>query len=61
MLFFLFDQINKKFGAEIYRLDDHVFKTAIFFEAENFKSYLKTIEKIEKLEGNLYVLQKTFL
>ena len=34
---------------------------AIFFEIEKIKKYLKTVDDIEKLEGNLYVLSKTFL
>ena len=29
--FLLFDQINKKFGAEIYQLTNRCFKLAIFF------------------------------
>ena len=29
--FLLFDQINEKYGAEIYQLEDHYFKTAVFF------------------------------
>ena len=35
--FLLFDQINKKFGAEIYRLQKDVFLTAISFEVEKIK------------------------
>ena len=59
--FLLFDQINKKFGLEIYQLDKICFKFAIFFEIEKIKSYLKTNADIEKLEGKLYVLSKTFV
>ena len=59
--FLLFDQINKKFGAEIYQLTNRCFKLAIFFEIEKIKKYLKTIADLEKLEGNLYVLSKNFL
>ena len=59
--FLLFDQINKKFGAEIYQLTNRCFKLAIFFEIEKIKKYLKTIADLEKLEGNLYVLSKKFL
>ena len=29
--FLLSDQINEKYGAEIYQLEDHYFKTAVFF------------------------------
>ena len=59
--FLLFDQINKKYGAEIYHLDDSCFKSAVFFEAEKIKRHLATIEKIEELERKLYIFQKTFL
>ena len=59
--FLLFDQINKKYGAEIYQLDDNCFKTAVFFEVEKIKRYLATTKKIEELEGKLYVFQKSFL
>ena len=34
---------------------------AIFYEIEKIKKYLKTINDLEKLEGNLYILSKTFL
>ena len=44
--FLLFDQINKKYGAAIYQLDDNCFKTAVFFEVEKIKRHLATIEKI---------------
>ena len=57
----VFDQLNKKFGAEIYNLEENCFKTAVFFEVEKVKSYLNIVGKIEKLEGHLVVLQKTFL
>ena len=59
--FLLFNQINKKIGAETYQLNDRCLKMAIFFEIEKIKKYLKTVDDIEKLEGNLYVLSKTFL
>ena len=59
--FLLFDQINKKFGVETYQLDKIYFKFAIFFEIEKIKNYLKTNADIEKLEGKLYVLSKTFV
>ena len=59
--FLLFDQINKKFGAEIYQLTNRCFKLAIFFEIEKIKKYLKIVADFEKLEGSLFVLSKTFL
>ena len=60
-LFTVSDQLNKKFGAEIYNLEENSFKTAVFSEVEKVKSYLNIVGKIEKLEGHLVVLQKTFL
>ena len=59
--FLLFDQINKKFGAEIYQLQKDVFLTAISFEVQKIKTYFSVLNKIEKLEGKLYVLEKAFL
>ena len=34
--FLLFDQINRKFGAEIYQLNDCCLKFAIYFELTNY-------------------------
>ena len=59
--FLLFDQINKKYGAEVYQMTDRCFKLVVCFEIEKIKKYLKTIDDLEKLEGNLYILSKTFL
>ena len=59
--FLLFDLINKKYGAEIYQITDRCFKLAVCFEIKKIKEYLKTIDDLEKLEGNLYILSKTFL
>ena len=48
--FLLFDQINKKFGAEIYQMTTRCFKLAIFFfEIEKIEKYLKTV----KIRGEL--------
>ena len=41
--FLLSDQINEKYGAEIYQLEDHYFKTAVFF-----------FLKLKKLKGFSY-------
>ena len=57
--FFLYDEINKKFGAEIFHLHDTYLKAAAFFEMEKIKKYLKTFYDIEKLERFLYVLSKS--
>ena len=59
--FLLYDQINKKFGQEIYTLDNRTLKVAIFFEIGKIKKYLDVLNKLEKLEGNLYVFSKSFL
>ena len=42
-------------------LDKNTPKTAVNFEAEKIKSYLKVVSKIENLQGHLLVLEKTFL
>ena len=39
--FLLYDQINKKFGQEIYTLDNRTLKVAIFFEIEKIKKVLR--------------------
>ena len=59
--FLLYDQINKKFGDEIYQLHDNPIRAAAFFEIEKIKKYLKAFNDIEKLEGYLYVLSKSFI
>ena len=53
--FLLYDQINKEFGQEIYTLDNRTLKVVIFLEIEKIKKYLDVLNKLEKLEGNLYV------
>ena len=59
--FLLFNQINKKFGAEIYQLQKDVFLTAISFQVEKIKLFFSVLNKIEKLESKLYVLEKAFV
>ena len=56
--FLLYDQINKKFGDEIYQLHDNPIRVAVFFEIEKIKKYLKTFNDIEKLEGFCMFCQK---
>ena len=60
-LFIIFDQINKKFGAEIYSIDQYCLETAIFFEVQKVKNYLNNVKKIEKLESHNLILPKPFL
>ena len=59
--FLLFDQLNRKFRAEIFQLEDSCLKFAIFFGMQKIKSFFKKIDEIEKLEGQSYVISKTFL
>ena len=40
----LYDQINKKFGSEIFIMNENVLKTAVKFEVEKIKRYLKAID-----------------
>ena len=57
----LFDQLNKKFMAEIFQLEHSCLKFAIFFEMQKVKSFFKKIDEMEKLEAQLCVISKTFL
>ena len=57
--FLLYDQINKKFGSEIFIIDQNILKTTINFEVEKIKKYLKAIETLEKLEGYIYIFSKS--
>ena len=58
--FLLYYQINKKFGSEIFIIDQNILKTAVNFEVEKIKRYLKAIETLEKLEGYIYIVSKSF-
>ena len=58
--FLLYDQINEKFGSETFNIEIPILKTAIYFEIEKIKKYIKILDGIEKLEGNLYVFSKSF-
>ena len=53
--FLLYDQINKKFGSEIFIMNENVLKTAVKFEVEKIKRYLKAIDTMEKLKGYIYI------
>ena len=59
--FLLYDQINKKFGSEIFIMDENVLKTAIKFEVDKIKKFLKAIDTMEKLEGYIYIFSKSFI
>ena len=59
--FLLYDQINKKFGSEIFIMNENLLKTAVNFAVEKIKRYLKAIETMEKLEGYIYIFSKSFI
>ena len=59
--FLLYDQINKKFGSEIFIMDENVLKTAIKFEVDKIKKFLKATDTMEKLEGYIYISSKNFI
>ena len=59
--FLLYDQINKKFGSEIFIMDENVLKTAIKFEVDKIKKFLKAIDTMEKLEEYIYIFSKSFI
>ena len=60
-IFIIIDQLIQKFKFSLYNLDTETLKTAIYFEYEKMKSYMKVVNKIEKLQGQLMVLEKAFL
>ena len=59
--FLLYDQINKKFGSEIFIMDENVLKTAIKFEVDKIKKFLKATDTREKLEGYIYIFSKNLI
>ena len=59
--FLLYDQINKKFDSEIFIMDENVLKTAIKFEVDKIKKFLKATDTMEKLEGYIYISSKNFI
>ena len=59
--FLLYDQINKKFGSEIFIMDENVLKTAIKFEVDKLKKFLKATDTMEKLEGYIYIFSKNLI
>ena len=59
--FLLYDQMNKKFGDEIFMTDVSILKLAIKFEVDKIKRFLKAIETAEKLDECIYVFSKSFI
>ena len=59
--FLLYDQINAKFGSEIFIMEENVLKTAIKFEVDKIKKFLKAKKKKKILEGYIYIFSKSFI
>ena len=57
----LYDQINKKFGSEIFIMNENILKSAVNFEFKKIKRYLKAIETMVKLEWCIYIFSKGFI
>ena len=57
----LFDQLNRKFGAQIFREEVKSLTFAIFYEMKKVKSLLKKIDEIKKLEGQLFLISQAFI
>ena len=60
-VFVIIYQLIRKFNFGIYTLDVQTLKLAVYFEYEKMKTYMKVVNKIEKLQGQLTVLEKAFL
>ena len=60
-VFVIIDQLIRKFNLRLYSIDTYTLKIAIYFEYEKMKSYIKVVNRIEKLQGQLTVLEKAFL
>lgn len=54
------DQLNRKFGVEISEPKEKCLRFATYFELEEVTSFFKKINLIEKLEGEIFVISKTF-
>ena len=59
-VFVIIDQLIRKFNLRLYSIDTYTLKIAIYFEYEKMKSYIKVVNRIEKLQGQLTVLEKAF-
>ena len=60
-VFVIIDQLIRNFNLHLYTLDTYTLKIAIYFEYEKIKSYIKVVNRTEKLRGRLTVLEKDFL
>ena len=59
--FLLFDQLNRKFGAQIFGVEVKSLTFAIFYEMEKVKSLSKKLDEIKKLGGHLFVISQAFI
>ena len=60
-VFVIIDQLIRKFNLHLYNIDTYTLKIVIYFEYEKMKSYIKVVNRTEKLQGQLTVLEKAFL
>ena len=58
--FVMIEQLIKKFRQRIYTMEIDCLKTAFFYEYKKIKSYVKVVNKTEKFQGQLEMLEKTF-
>ena len=50
-VFVITDQLIRKFNLRLYSIDTNTLKIAIYFKYEKMKSYIKVVNRIEKLQG----------
>ena len=60
-VFVIIDLLIRKFNLHLYSIDTYTLKIAIYFGYEKMKSYIKVVNRTEKLQGQLTVLEKAFL
>ena len=60
-VFVIIDQLIRKFNLHLYNIDTYTLKIVIYLEYEKMKSYIKVVNRTEKLQGQLTVLEKAFL
>ena len=59
--FLLYDQINKKFGSEIFIMNENVLKTAVKFEVEKKKVFESNRYKGKIKRVHLYFFKEFYL
>ena len=50
-VFVITDQLIRKFNLRLYSIDTDTLKIAIYFKYGKMKSYIKVVNRIEKLQG----------